>query len=122
MREIKFRGWNKKDSTMIDWGTLRQTAFNRDGNTLMYDFFTGRFDYEIMQFTGLKDMNGKAVYEGDIIHVCNENTSIEYSKNDYAFIFWLQKDQTHYALPFLAGYANFSVIGNIYENPELIEA
>jgi uncharacterized phage protein (TIGR01671 family) len=65
-----------------------------------------------MQYTGLKDKNGKEIYEGDIIEW---ETSKE--KTDRMEIHWVERHQGY--LPFINGTSK--VIGNIYENPELIK-
>jgi len=65
MRNIKFRVWDGQE-TMTDWKTLRQTAFNRGDNPLMYMAFVNP-DWVLMQYTGLTDKNGVEIYEGDIL-------------------------------------------------------
>lgn len=99
MRQIKFRAWDKLRLEMYEIGTL--------DCPWIYD------DIKIMQFTGLYDLHGKEIYEGDIVRyelqegVMRQGV-IEYSKNG----FWLRNGYCPY---------NSEVIGNIYENPELME-
>ena len=63
MREIKFRAWNKKDSNPKERMIIPATITN-NGKAIMPD--GDEWDIPIMQFTGLKDKNGKEIYEGDV--------------------------------------------------------
>lgn len=70
MRDIKFRAWLKDDKRMVE---VRSIDFHEEGNiiTVNYnDIFGFEFnenEIELMQYTGLKDKNGKEIYEGDIV-------------------------------------------------------
>ena len=74
----------------------------------------------IMQYTGLKDKNGKEIYEGDIVkgywydHPKPEVMDIEWSDHFYGFTI------TKYPLG-IHGLHDLEIIGNIYQNPELLE-
>jgi len=106
MREIKFRAWDKDKkemSTPEDIESILRGAsrFNVYGNI------------EPMQFIGLHDKNGKEIYEGDIV-----KTKFGII-GDIQFLdgcFCLHRE---YADDCLSYYTNLTVIGNIYENPEL---
>ena len=120
MREIKFRAWDKENNCMIeDWYVI---TIERD------DAFLGRqaqtLGHEIMQFTGLKDKNGKEIYEGDIIKAIYEH------KEEFGEVFY---DEEHGLFDVRGNlwkscedlYCSekyYEVIGNIYENQELLDA
>jgi hypothetical protein len=108
MREIKFRTYNKK-SGVIEYETLRNMA---EHNTfhIMYD------DYEWMQYTGLKDKNGKEIYEGDLVRY-GKDGMIGKVEWDYAKTRWRWS-----SFPLTnVEVRKLTIIGNIYENPELIK-
>jgi uncharacterized phage protein (TIGR01671 family) len=137
MREIKFRSWEKDKKVMREWEFVRI-----QWNMLIFE----SDKVNIMQFTGLKDKNGKEIYEGDI--VLFEDTESEYVdvgiggngvkvaeqqiNNFFPVVYWngmfgmeIEGSET-----FEDGFSTLhevvetqnltEVIGNIYENPELL--
>ena len=123
MREIKFRAWDNLNKRMITSGIF----FN---NTLMQ--LKTAPNIELMQYTGLKDKNGKEIYEGDIVEVSYYDYTEEGCElsnhqvvwcNDYpAFDLEPHIDYESNALQYvLHEYPVCKVIGNLYENPELLE-
>ncbi len=120
MREIKFRIWSHENKAMSNWENLTTTEDNKGDLAALLTDPEG-FKVEWMQFTGLKDKNGKEIYEGDVVIASSIVKSIQ------------EKHWKKYAkeVKFLLLGANFSisqargnshvVIGNIYENPELIK-
>mgnify|MGYP001600957513 CR=1 FL=1 len=128
-RPIKFRAWDKIDNLLLDCVEIN---FHQKWVALVYNNGEGgelqqrKFgDIELMQFTGLTDKNSKEIYEGDILQYqaqwinggthgdVTENLEVRF--NDGAFTTKLE----------LLGNGlrrrEMIVIGNIYENPELLK-
>jgi len=128
MREIKFRAWLKEERKMVNVETLF-IGINRlcFGNSKTEDLFFRDFEeVELMQYTGLKDKNGKEIYEGDIVLIKLDETStwhktvVGFKKG--AFIANLI-DKEDYVYIFHHGFTgdDFEIIGNVYENKNLLE-
>ena len=124
MREIKFRAWNKPSEVMCDYSTLQEWMFREAESAIVeYDIgverektATREYGHLIfMQYTGLKDKNGQEIYEGDsgkCPDLGDDVTVVEY----YNYGFYL-KHRGYYSELSFGG----EIIGNIYENPELIK-
>jgi uncharacterized phage protein (TIGR01671 family) len=119
MREIKFRAWHKEDRYMIYDVQSNQMWFYDDVDKtrqiLDYDeAFQDMIDnknYNLMQYTGLKDKNGKEIYEGDILNYDGLRGQVTYFKSGFVQMMNLVPEQI---------WKDCEVIGNIYENPELL--
>ena len=149
MREIKFRAWDEKYKIMIYPENLDKILKRFEGTDAffedplyapdeLYPFSEIKFlrgisilqeDYKdrlkIMQYTGLKDKNGREIYEGDI---CKVGETAD-GKDILALIYWDEKTACfRYRFNMVVMLTredinpkNWEVIGNIYENPELLE-
>ncbi|HIT92538.1 MAG TPA: hypothetical protein IAD11_06400 [Candidatus Stercorousia faecigallinarum] len=139
---LNFRFWDTKERVMLGWDCICQTAFNctRDeGNEmqrygLMYFVFTTLQRFIPLQCTGLKDKTGKLIFEGDILRVTgSRDTSgygvVEYLQCGCKFIVTGYLDNPSGYYPRKKGelcrdleeWLCTEVIGNIYQNPELLE-
>jgi uncharacterized phage protein (TIGR01671 family) len=67
-----------------------------------------------MQYTGLEDKNGKEIYEGDILYIENEICEVKFNVPSFT----AYNSQEH---EWNIQYAGVEIIGNIYENPELLK-
>ena len=126
MREIKFRAWLKEDRKMEDVKTIDftdKTIRCLKKNEFINAYLLRRVsfdDVELMQYTGVKDKNGKEIYEGDIVvlnNIKNDNMRIvRYEHSSYRLEGWgLREDLSNAEARFL------EVVGNIYENKNLLE-
>ena len=122
MREYKFRAWDKEEERMLIHNDLTYT-----------DVFWTACDLDkfvvLMQFTGLKDKNGKEIYEGDIAKYQNEIWYVTHFQGSFC----LERKGTKNTFTKPTGeilindepyeekmyWGSVEVIGNIYENPEL---
>jgi hypothetical protein len=107
-RTIKFRVFDKISKEMYRWSQIASIS--------LVDF--EKEHYELMQFTGLKDINGLDIYEGDVLWKPNQSAVPKFLME------WDEKKACFTEMPKTsAGSPNtdeFTVIGNIYNNPELL--
>ena len=118
MKELKFRAWDKDTAKYTDGvGELYVDILEVGTKTYRIEqMCPGRYIIEL--FTGLKDKNGKEIYEGDIVDYNDDGECIGVVVYD-APEFCLNADATNWARMFLKGAPHQRVIGNIHENPEL---
>lgn len=121
-REIKFRVYISKYKIL---DTPDIINFNTQEVKYDSDYYS-LDDIELMQYTGIKDKNGKKIYEGDIVLIRIDKTNILHKTvvkfKHGAFIADIIGDNDYiYLFHFGFNKDDFGVIGNIYENPELLE-
>jgi len=126
-REIKFRAWYNEQ--MVYWNLSNMYA--SDTGELKADQYCQVTDLtnvlalgHFMQYTGLKDKNGKEIYEGDIVKYETGSIYIVVWGNSFSGM-WLQNKQKFDNGPHGMGFESteqneIEVIGNIYSNPELL--
>lgn len=130
MREIKFRAWDE-DGHMVPQPFLLK--FFKDGHIVLFeeDGTFGRVGSAIirlMQYTGLKDKNGKEIYEGDVV-ICTFSGSNEINFVQQTGQVCFDEEGCDYNIMngdrFFCAFglkgAIYEVIGNVYENPELLQ-
>lgn len=130
MREVKFRAWlTDKRKEMISFERIYRIHFREDGAfALTFADTLGNGvalhgDFVLMQSTGLKDKNGKEIYEGDILRLFNEDDEPLHDCGPVVFndaAFWIRFTDNR-QLELYIDHDMYAVIGNIYENPELLE-
>lgn len=125
----KFRAWHNELGRMM---SISDMWFNVDSlgeiglnDAVMNDYITVSPDeIELMQSTGLKDKNGKEIFEGDIVDYKGRKAVIKwhgsYASFIYRFVDELNKRSAEW-YPLYLAYLKCEVIDNIYENPELLE-
>jgi len=144
MKEIKYRIWDKKKAKMIypkNEDLLEELALEREESHLVYcdmedivitlsgdlmiadecghSEYLEKDRFIPTQYTGLKDKNGNEIYEGDILYyeVLMQGYEVRWDEHNACF-FAIDKNGQRYRA---SAFNQMSKIGNIYENPGLLE-
>ena len=126
MRDLRFRAWDKKEKKwLFGYEYPNLGGFSLLGEVvLMGELATIKIekwkDIEVMQYTGLKDKNGKEIYKGDIVKEYRFNYTIEWNPDRLC---WARTSMIRNEKRFRNLYCDdvFEVIGNIYENKDLLK-
>lgn len=140
MRKIKFRIWNSLDKCFVFMDMndplCRSCAYSEDGNTIYFLTTSANLNGKpakiknlcvencsrFQQYTGLKDCNGREIFEGDILFHMSEQQSVKVKFTNGAFCFFgvgAKHPEDGYVLTSEYG-AEMIVVGNIFENPDLL--
>lgn len=119
MREIKFRVWDSERKKILP---IQRHSF-KTGKSMPYGWNIEYVFDGLMQYTGLKDKNRKEIYEGDILlYDSGSKTSVFYNNGAFVRSYGNSNMYLLYDSFIEDGcLCNYEVIGNIYENPELLE-
>lgn len=128
MREIKFRAWDEEDKRMYcdDKVIVTFIGFLEEVYVKRNSTVDELIDYKLMQYTGIKDSNGNEIYEGDIVKIEDYFGgdligNIIYDEITAGYVFNKGNEINYFQITLdLEDYVHY-VIGNIYENPELLE-
>lgn len=122
MREILFRGRRTSDRKWVYGGVF----FGGGTISIIYECVPPITKYKVFtktvgQFTGWFDKNGKKIFEGDIIQNVTEGKTavVQWFSEHSAFMLWCKSENQVYWL-YDNDFHNIEVIGNIYDNPELL--
>lgn len=120
-REPKFKAWDKERKKIFDVISIdfekREVCIKGHGIITWRSFD----DCDLLEYTGLKDKNGKEIYEGDIVRAGSYKGIVKWSNNYLDYRIYTIPEHCYFRLG-EQNYNDIEVIGNIHQNPELLEA
>ncbi|MGS0644634.1 YopX family protein [Staphylococcus hominis] len=128
----KFRVWDKNNKKMLNWKELDLTKELGEDEITIFEptgqFAQPMYFYETMQSTGLKDKNGTEIYEGDIIEFkypydkrIKTKGNVVWNSDKSCFGISMKETTERYELYRITAENYLAVIGNVHQNPELLE-
>ena len=137
MRELKFRAWDGKNMQQVEsvrWAYI-ETIVTGEGTVYLPEKLENNFEVELcngntlmtapngdmglMQYTGLTDKSGVEIYEGDIIQIYQNSGN---KKAQVTVVEWDGRTCQYRGIyPTISNLCQHEVIGNVYENPELMK-
>ncbi|MEJ7440065.1 YopX family protein [Staphylococcus hominis] len=126
MKNFKFRAWDKDHKYMEYTDKNLIVSFGDNGNvdatdlSNIYSTCNGMQNFELMQSTGLKDDFGNELFEGDIFESRFSGIKYVVYWDDKLASFWIKGETKTHPLYTLTPF-HPRILGNIYENPELLE-
>jgi uncharacterized phage protein (TIGR01671 family) len=124
MREMKFRAWSKKEKKFLTVG------FSIIGEVTVFDMLKAHQleiedlnDIEVQQWTGLKDKNGRDIYEGDVVMRNDYIGQIVFNDGSFKWVGRQVNEKLHHlAYPITTSWYEYTVVNSIFENPEMLDA
>lgn len=119
MKEIKFRAWDKELNRMCD--VIQLGTKDIIVNYIEEDEISGYLPidrFEVLQYTGIKDKNGTEIYDKDIVEYIEDGIYEVYQHDSGA---WMAGGNVIWEEINEVGLNPYKVMGNIYDNPELLE-
>jgi len=110
-REIKFRAWTNRDKCWVGAFAVHLSGLWRESPNNEWIDLSKQDEIVLMQYTGLKDKNGKEIYEGDIVR---ESSWID------TVVEWKEGMQPYF--PYYRDSEEMEVIGNVFENPDFLKS
>lgn len=123
MRDIKFKFWYKEDKEIYYPENIEHINFEDKLISTEENGLFGFDEIELLQYIGLKDKNDKEIYEGDIIEISNQLHGIIMFNQEMSYfgIKYIETVGCNYIKQLGNWISCYKIIGNIYDNPELIE-
>ncbi|MDC0801559.1 YopX family protein [Clostridium paraputrificum] len=129
MSRVKFKIWDKTNNRWLT-SNCGEFLLTQEGNAVFHqngdnplEAIIAQIDHEVLMYTGLKDKNGTEIYEGDIIKYSHKAVGEIKREVRYKYgMYGIEGRHEGTQIPFanILG-SEREVVGNIYENPELLE-